>query len=114
MGSFLPLFQIIYELNAYFNASCTDETPTTLIPSGKVQPPILVCGIITLLNPNLAASCTRCSILATRLTSPVRPTSPIKQSKPSTALSLKLEAVATMILKSTAGSVNFTPPATLI
>lgn len=66
------------------------------------------------LKPSFSASCTRCSMRETRLTSPVKPTSPIKQSNPSTVKSLKLEAVATMIPKSTAGSVNLTPPATLI
>jgi hypothetical protein len=39
--------------------------------SGNVHPPIFVLGIITLLNPSFAASCTRCSIRDTRLTSPV-------------------------------------------
>src|SRR5699024_11897210 len=59
------------------SASCTVFTPITSIPFGGVHPSKLFFEQIILLKPNLAASLTRCSILETRLISPVNPTSPI-------------------------------------
>src|SRR5699024_12727242 len=55
------------------SASCTVFTPTTSIPFGGVHPSKLFFEQIILLKPNLAASLTRCSILETRLISPVNP-----------------------------------------
>ena len=59
--------------------------------------PRLLAGRITLSNPSFAASCTLCSMRDTRLTSPVKPTSPIIQSVGLVGLSRKLEAILTAI-----------------
>ena len=83
------------------------------MPDGNSEFFIFPTGTITLLNPCFFASFILCSIRLTLLTSPVKPTSPIKQSFISTATSLKLDATATTTPKSTAGSSIFTPPDTL-
>src|SRR3954464_15918280 len=103
-----------YSSNTTFKASLTDETPINFILSEHFHPLRLLAGRITLSNPSFAASCTRCSILETLLTSPVKPTSPMMQSVGLVGLSRKLEAILTAIARSIAGSSNFTPPATLI
>ena len=68
------------------------------IPGGNSAFFIFPAGIIARLKPCFFASLILCSIRLTRRTSPVNPTSPIKQSFISTAISLKLEATATTTL----------------
>mgnify|MGYP002803885522 CR=1 FL=1 len=70
-------------------------------------------GAITDLKPRDLASLIRVSNLLTDLTSPPKPTSPIKMTDLGKSLSLALDATAVMTAKSAAGSSILSPPTKL-